>query len=45
MCYNVFSVDYSAKDAQISESDFGKPQNWETFRYLSDFEFSGVIYD
>ena len=30
---------------RISEGNFEKPQNWETFRYLRSFKFSGVIFD
>ena len=34
------------QNAQISESDFGKPQNWgTTFRYLSDLKILEVICD
>ena len=33
------------KNAQILESDFGKPQNWESFLYLSNLKFLGVICD
>ena len=31
------------KNAQISESDFKKPQDWRTSRYLSNLTFLGVI--
>ena len=27
----------------ISESDFGKPQKWETYSYLSKFKFSELF--
>ena len=33
------------KRAQILEGNFGKPQNWKTSRYLSNFKFLGVICD
>ena len=36
---------YWPKNAQILESDFGKPQNWEIFRYLCNLEFLEVICD
>ena len=32
-----------SKNARISESVFGRPQNWETFRYLSNFKISEVV--
>ena len=32
--YDVISVTYGLKYAQISESDFVKPQNWDTFPTL-----------
>ena len=32
-----------SKNAQILASDFGKPQNWETFPNLTNFEISGVF--
>ena len=34
-----------AKNALTSKSDFGKPQNRETFRYLSNLKVSAVIFE
>ena len=44
-CCDVVLVKFSPKNAQISESDFGKHQNWETSRDLSNFKVSWVICD
>ena len=41
--HDVIWIKYWPKNAQISESDFCKLQNRETFRYLSNFRFSRVI--
>ena len=43
--YDIIYVKYGPKNAQILEFGSGKPQNWETSRYLSNFKFLGVIYD
>ena len=41
--YDIILVKYWPKNSQILESDFGKPQTWETSRYLSNLKFSEVI--
>ena len=38
-----FKLNFDQKT--ISENDFGIPQNWETFRYLSNFKFLRVSCD
>ena len=45
MSCDVVYVKYWLKNAQILESDTGKPQNLETSRYLTSFKFSGVVSD
>ena len=37
------SVNMRKKNAQISESDFGKPQNWKTSPYHSNIKFQGLF--
>ena len=39
-----FKSNIGQKNAQISETDFGKPKNWEIFPYFSNFKFLGVIF-
>ena len=43
MSYDVIEVKYTSKNAQISENDFGKPQNWEISYYHSKLKFLGII--
>ena len=41
--YDFISVKFWSKTAQISEKNFGNPQNLETFCYFSNFKFSAVV--
>ena len=41
--YDVIQVKYWPKNAQISESDIDKPQNWKNSLYLGNLQFLGVI--
>ena len=43
--FDVILVKLWQKNAQTSDSDFGKPQNYETFCNLGIFKFSGRICD
>ena len=40
---DVIQVKQWQKNAQILQTDFGKPQNWETFSCIINFKFSGII--
>ena len=43
MSYEVIAVKDWPKNVQIMDSEFGKPQNWDTFPWLSNFRFSENI--
>ena len=43
MFYDVIEGKYEPINAQNSESDFGKPPNWETSLYFDKVKFSGAI--
>ena len=43
--YDVIQLKYWQKNLQILEKDFGIPQNWKPFRYLSNFKFLVVTCD
>ena len=38
-----FKLNIDPKNAEILESDFGKPYNWETSRDFDNLKFLGVI--